>query len=471
MMASNMDSAIQNPEPGLLATHALAADPSAIVPCANVPEQWHRSRLLLYARLIENFIDVWPEEIYRETFVDCGPALGNAIVLNEPKEISRIFRDRSERWSVAWQQQRICRSLFGGETIATATGSAWAADRHHYEAALAEPTLVELTGYLHRNARQLASRLLARGASGPINSEVARYSLKGIAAIGMSWREDRFLDEFADEMWSAYDTIGRVSVRSFFRFAGLLPTGSQGRGDRVARKLRHRITEEIGARKRDQTSRQDLLQFYLDSGGRGTDTIPNMLALLSSGYDTTSAALSWHLYILGQLPDLQQRLRTELAGLFDEAGRFDEKKFRELVVTRAVFREIVRLYPSLPLLARVCRQGDEVCGRRIEPGRTVFVSPYVLHRHRKHWRDPGQFDASRFMPGSASKPVEGAYIPFGVGKRSCPGFRFAYREIVVALAVLLGSCRLVTDTGRPVRLRSGLGLGTFDGLHVDVQPL
>ena len=69
-----------------------------------------------------------------------------------------------------------------------------------------------------------------------------------------------------------------------------------------------------------------------------------------------------------------------------------------------------------------------------------MIAPWVLHRHRRLWRDPDAFDPSRFLPG-APPPPRFAYLPFGAGPRVCVGAQFALTEATLVLAMLMRAFR------------------------------
>jgi cytochrome P450 len=95
---------------------------------------------------------------------------------------------------------------------------------------------------------------------------------------------------------------------------------------------------------------------------------------------------------------------------------------------------------------------DMVAGHKVAPGTMVSISPWVLHRHRKLWRDPDTFDPSRFLPG-ATPPDRSTYLPFGAGPRICIGAQFALTEATLVLARLLRSFRVELIGGKSMRPR------------------
>jgi unspecific monooxygenase len=100
------------------------------------------------------------------------------------------------------------------------------------------------------------------------------------------------------------------------------------------------------------------------------------------------------LYLLSLAPDVQARVAEEGAAAAD-APALDRLPF-----TRAVVDEAMRLYPPAYVIVRAAREPDEVCGVPVARGDLVVVSPWVLHRHKRLWRDPGAFDPQRFLPGA-----------------------------------------------------------------------
>jgi len=169
---------------------------------------------------------------------------------------------------------------------------------------------------------------------------------------------------------------------------------------------------------------------------------------LLAGHETTAVTLFWALTLLALDPAEQQRLADEARGLditMDVLPR--------LVRTRAVVNETLRLYPPAFAIARESLGPDRL-GEFDLPARTVLIiAPWVLHRHRRYWRDPDAFDPDRFMP-DAPQPLRFAYLPFGAGPRVCVGAQFALTEAVLVLASIIQRFRveLVDDPPLPVAI-------------------
>jgi unspecific monooxygenase len=124
-------------------------------------------------------------------------------------------------------------------------------------------------------------------------------------------------------------------------------------------------------------------------------------------------------------------------------------ELERLTFTRAVVDETMRLYPPAFLIARAANGPDVIAGLPVKKNDIVLVSPWLLHRHEKLWRDPNAFIPARFMP-LAPPPDRFAYMPFGVGARVCIGAHFALVEATLALAKLIGAFRIELLDQEPV---------------------
>ena len=126
-----------------------------------------------------------------------------------------------------------------------------------------------------------------------------------------------------------------------------------------------------------------------------------------------------------------------------------EKRRRKLVYTRAVVQEGLRLYPPAFTLVRQARYADNAAGTPVPAGGIVFISPWVLHRHRRLWSHPEVFDPARFLP-SAPPPDRFAYLPFGIGPRVCIGAQFALTEATLVLATMIKAFHVERADSEPV---------------------
>jgi cytochrome P450 len=170
--------------------------------------------------------------------------------------------------------------------------------------------------------------------------------------------------------------------------------------------------------------------------------------MITAGHETTGVALFWALYLLAMDPDAQERVAAEVAGLRLD-GSAAEPEAGRLAYTRAVIDEAMRLYPPAFAVVRASRGAATVHGIKVQRGSLMMVAPWVLHRHRDLWKDPGAFDPTRFLPGTPAID-RFAYLPFGIGPRVCIGAHFALTEATLVLGALIQAFRIEKDGARPV---------------------
>jgi len=190
----------------------------------------------------------------------------------------------------------------------------------------------------------------------------------------------------------------------------------------------------------------------------------HVITMFTAGHETVAQTLAWTWYLLSQHPAQEAKLHAELEAVL--AGRSPSlEDLDRLPYTRSVIEETLRLYPPFHMLAwREAQNDDEVCGVSIPRGATVSIVPWVLHRHRKLWEQPGRFDPERFSPeGSVERPRL-AYLPFGVGPRVCIGAVFAMTEMALILATVAQRYQLCLVPGHKVEPQARLLLRAKYGL-------
>ncbi|MFE1319018.1 cytochrome P450 [Kitasatospora phosalacinea] len=222
----------------------------------------------------------------------------------------------------------------------------------------------------------------------------------------------------------------------------------------------YRICDRIIARRladADQDARDmiTLLTRARDEDGSRLDpeaVRDQVLIFLLAGHETTATALTFALHLLARHPEAQERARAEVDLALDGRPAAAADLDRLPYLTR-VFKEAMRLYPSVAIMGRRAVAEAEIDGYAIPAGADVYVSPYVTHRHPAYWQDPDAFDPDRFTPAAEADRPRYAWFPFGGGPRACIGQYFSMLEGVVGLATLLQRHRFAAvDTRVPLGL-------------------
>lgn len=141
-------------------------------------------------------------------------------------------------------------------------------------------------------------------------------------------------------------------------------------------------------------------------------------------------------------PRVMKKVQDEIRKLYVVEKEFiNEEDIERLPYLRAVVKETLRLFPPTPLL--VARESMEKCnieGYEIQPKTMVFVNAWAIARDPETWEEPEQFYPERFLNSSIDfKGQDFELIPFGAGRRICPGMNMAVVTVELALANLVHS--------------------------------
>lgn len=209
----------------------------------------------------------------------------------------------------------------------------------------------------------------------------------------------------------------------------------------VARIMDRRLAQPPGEHARDL---MELMAAARDpetgAGFSRAQLLDEVTTMLVGGHETTAHGLFWTLYLLASAPEEQERLAAE-ADQVDLTPARVEQALADLVFTRAVASESLRLYPPGAVINRMALKDDQADGVDIPRGALVVVSPWLSHHHKKFWQEPYAFDPQRFMP-DAPQPQRFTYIPFGAGPRGCMGGGLAMAELALVVAALLRRFRI-----------------------------
>lgn len=138
-------------------------------------------------------------------------------------------------------------------------------------------------------------------------------------------------------------------------------------------------------------------------------------------------------------PKNMEKLQSEIRNLIGGKGKVDEDDLPKLPFLKAVINESLRLYPPAPLL--IPRETMKKCtldGHEIQTGTTVYVNAWAVGRDPEYWKNPYSFVPERFFNGNIDpKGKDFGLIPFGSGRRICPGMAMGLANVELTVANLL----------------------------------
>lgn len=198
----------------------------------------------------------------------------------------------------------------------------------------------------------------------------------------------------------------------------------------------------------------DLLQHLIDAGLTDDIIRDQMLTMMIAGHDTSTALLAWTFALLGQHPDIFQRLIAELDAL-EKPPLLDQ-----------VIKESLRLYPPIHIGNRRVAEEIHFDEGSVPAGERMFYSIYLTHRDPSIWEDADAFCPERFAHGRKTPPM--SYVPFGGGPRACIGAAFGQAEARVVIAHLLRTFRFEPLNADKIRPYMGATLEPRPGVMMRV---
>ncbi|XVE80514.1 hypothetical protein DITRI_Ditri14bG0146200 [Diplodiscus trichospermus] len=138
-------------------------------------------------------------------------------------------------------------------------------------------------------------------------------------------------------------------------------------------------------------------------------------------------------------PKLMKEAQAEVRQVFNGKGEVEEAGIQELKFLKLIVKETLRLYPAGPLLIpRECAEDCEIGGYEIPAKSKVIVNSWASGRDPNHWKEAENFNPQRFIEKPSDfRGTNFEYIPFGAGRRICPGISFALPNIELPLVKLL----------------------------------
>ncbi|KAL5095834.1 hypothetical protein RYX36_000161 [Vicia faba] len=165
-----------------------------------------------------------------------------------------------------------------------------------------------------------------------------------------------------------------------------------------------------------------------------------LMNLLVAATDTSAATSVWVMTALMKNPRAMKKAQEEIRNICGKKEFIDEDDIQKLVYLKAVIKETLRYYPPVPLAPREANKSFILNGYKIEPKTLVYVNIWAIHRDPETWKDPDEFYPERFLNNDVDfKGLDFELIPFGGGRRICPGIPMAIAMQEMVTANLLNS--------------------------------
>ncbi|XP_039133217.1 cytochrome P450 736A117-like [Dioscorea cayenensis subsp. rotundata] len=305
----------------------------------------------------------------------------------------------------------------------------------------------------------MLSHISNHSPSGPINlSETINFFTTNIlckVALGRSIIEESQCRMLHDSVCQATKLIGSFNIDDYFPSLKWLNMFSSldSKIAEIFKNLDGFITSVIddhlvaGVRDKDDDN-ADLVDILLSLqrdplSGEFSPTTDEVKAIIlnmfAAGTTTSYIFLEWAMSELIRNPKVMNKLKEEAKLASEKSSMVVEENVNKMSYLKAVVKEVLRLHPPIPLLLpRETIENTELQGYKIPAKTRVLINGWAIGRDPKFWNAPKEFIPERFVNNELDfRGQDFEFIPFGVGRRICPGMHFAVATIEFALANLV----------------------------------
>ena len=347
------------------------------------------------------------------------------VLVNDPALIREALVDKSESLIIQGGASAGLARLIG-HGILTNRGVNWRASRTGLQPLFHQAAMKSYVPTIAARVEESLERWRAFGVDSPVDiqQELLALSFRITSSTLFRW-----LPSFEDaaEFAAAIRVLqldGMERYMTGFDFAPWIPLA-----------LNRRILR----------ARSTLLRLAQSAAEHGAgQPVDEIRSIFFAGTESPVNTICFALTLLEEHPQWLARIRDSAGGAVGTASLDELERFGPLA---QVISESLRLFPAGWAFERVAAEDVHLGEHAIRRGTRLLFSPFLLHRNRRFWREPEQFDPQRFAaePTIAEGVPKYGYLPFGAGPRSCIGMRLALAEMRIILGALVSRCRWKTQ--------------------------
>ncbi|XP_021863465.2 cytochrome P450 71A22-like [Spinacia oleracea] len=300
------------------------------------------------------------------------------------------------------------------------------------------------------------------------------------AAFGRKYTGEEGCANIRELLNDFSEALGAFCMQDFVPWLGWIDrlTGVDRKANKVANALDgfiEKIVQEHVERLNLQTDStdeadkeeklQDFVDILLEIQRENSSVLPResikaiLMDMLAAGTDTTYTLLEWAMAELLQHPQVMKELQEEVRVSNRGKQGINEDDVKNMKYLKAVIKETLRLHPPLPLLLfRESSQDVKINGYDIAAGTQVIINAWAIQRDSTSWEDAEEFRPERFLNSSIDfKGQDFEFIPFGAGRRGCPGISFGIVDAELVLATLAYEFDWMIPQGKDFNLVESMG--------------
>lgn len=403
--------------------------------------------------IIQSYVDLW------RTYGDVARLRVGPMVIHQfvrPEHIRHIMVTNAGNYPKGASHDKLRLAL--GNGLLTSDGPFWQRQRRLMQPTYTPRGVTRFADIMVDSTQEMLRRWRKPSQTGQtlsVNQEMMQLTMSVISRSMFNVDISKDFRQAGDALLGILEFASSRSM-SFVDPPMWLPTRGNRRFKHALEALDAFLYGIIDER-REQPPGDDLLSMLMtvkdeDTGQMMTreNLRDEVLITFFAGHETTATLLTWTWYLLSRHPHVEEKLHAELTTVLN--GRTPTvADIPNLVYTRMIIDEVLRLYSPVAIMARDPLEDDVIDGYQVPAGSLVTITPFLTHRHPEFWDNPEGFMPERFAPEIESKRPRYAYYPFGAGSRICLGQHFALLEGVLILADVAQRYRLQAVPGLHVQ--------------------
>jgi enediyne biosynthesis protein E7 len=381
-------------------------------------------------------------------------------VINHPDDVKRVLVSNHKNYTKGSGLDRV--KILLGNGIMTSEGDLWKRQRYMMQPSFHRRVITEFSKLIDACNERFIAKWEKQAAAGSlinITDDMSELTLE-IVLLSIFGTD---LERLSQEMGgNPFDIVTKEPARDLkfaFRFRQLT-----------------KLVAALAARRREEQSEHfDFLAMLMAARDKETgapmserELVDEVMTLIVAGHETTASGLNWTWYLLSQNPEAEKLLHAEIDATA-ETAQPSLQEMESLAYTRNVVDEALRLYPPGWLLSRRAIGPDMLSGYAVPAGTDVLLSPYLLHRHPRYWKEPEAFRPERFDAAHESERPRFAYMPFAAGPRHCIGETMALYEMYMHLYKVARRYRLTYVPAQPLEIEAAINLRTKHPLMMRLE--
>ncbi len=381
-------------------------------------------------------------------------------VINHPDDVKRVLVGNHRNYTKGVGLDRV--KILLGLGLMTSEGEFWKRQRYMMQPMFHRRVVTEFAKVIAQANGRFVERWAAQATRGElvnVTDDMSELTLEIVLRAVFGSDLDRLSQQLGGNPFELVTKEQARNLQFAYKF----------------RSLTKLVAQIVERRRAAHEEHFDYIGMLMDARDKETGEpmadralIDEVLTLVVAGHETTASGLNWTWYLLSQHPDVDARMHAEIAAAPEQEFP-GLAEMEALTYTHQVVDEALRLYPPGWLLSRRNIAADTLSGYAVPAGTDVLLSPYLLHRHPRYWKEPDCFRPERFDAEHEAERPRFAYMPFAAGPRHCIGETFAIYEMLMHLYKVARRYRLTCVPDHPVELEAQINLRTRHSLCMRLE--